>query len=70
MRKQDAWGNPILRVGDIVKSTILDDDPGTVTKIVQVNANGAYVVAVKWFSWNNSATSEEYVKDLKIVSGA
>ena len=70
MRKQDAWGNPILRVGDIVKSTILDDDPGTVTKIVQVNANGAYVVAVKWFSWNNSATSEEYVNDLKIVSGA
>ena len=41
----------------------------TVTKIVQVNANGAYVVAVKWFVWNDSGISEEYVSDLKIVSG-
>ena len=70
MRKIDAWGQPIPRVGDIVKSTTLEGDPGTVTKILQVNANGAYVVAVKWFVWNNSATSEEYVSDLKIVSGA
>tara|TARA_E500000331_G_scaffold63560_1_gene58385 strand:- start:323 stop:538 length:216 start_codon:yes stop_codon:yes gene_type:complete len=68
MRKRDAWGNPILQVGDIVQSSILQGDPGTVTKIIQVNANGAYVVAVKWFVWNNSATSEEYVSDLKIVS--
>ena len=68
MRKRDAWGNPILQVGDIVQSAILDDDPGTVTKIVQVNANGAYVVQVKWFSWNNGCTSEEYVSDIKIVS--
>ena len=70
MRKRDAWGNPILQVGDVVESSTLQGDPGTVTKIVQVNANGAYVVAVKWFVWNNSATSEEYVSDLKIVSGA
>ena len=69
MRKRDAWGNPILQVGDIVQSAILDDDPGTVTKIVQVNANGAYVVAVKWFVWNEGGISEEYVSDLKIVSG-
>ena len=69
MRKRDAWGNPICRVGDVVKSITLDGDPGTVTKIVQVNANGAYVVAVKWFVWNDSGISEEYVSDLKIVSG-
>jgi len=70
MRKRDAWGKPILRVGDVVESSTLPGDPGTVTKIIQVNANGAYVVAVKWFVWNNSATSEEYVSDLKIVSEA
>ena len=68
MRKHDAWGQPIPRVGDIVKSTTLEGDPGTVTKILQVNANGAYVVQVKWFTWNNSCTSEEYVRDIKIVS--
>jgi len=70
MRKQDAWGNPICRVGDVVKSIIGDDDPGTVTKILQVNANGAYVVQIKWFSWNNGCTSEEYVSDIKIISEA
>jgi len=69
MRKTDAWGNPILQVGDVVESSTLPGDPGTVTKIVQVNANGAYVVAVKWFVWNDSGISEEYVSDLKIVSG-
>ena len=70
MRKQDAWGNPICRVGDVVKSIIGDDDPGTVTKILQVNANGAYVVQIKWFSWNDGCTSEEYVSDIKIISEA
>ena len=68
MRKIDAWGQPIPRVGDIVKSITLEGDPGTVTRILQVNANGAYVVQVKWFSWNNGCTSEEYVSDIKIVS--
>ena len=68
MRKQDAWGNPLPRVGDIVQSILLEGDPGTITKILQVNANGAYVVQVKWFTWNNSCTSEEYVRDIKIVS--
>ncbi len=70
MRKQDAWGNPLPRVGDIVKSVTLEGDPGTVTKILQVNANGAYVVAVKWFTWNEGRTSQEYVSDIKIVSEA
>jgi len=73
MRKQDAWGQPILKVGDIVRSNFqsgLAGDPGTVTRVIQSNANGAYLVAVKWFVWNDSATSEEYVSDLKIVSEA
>jgi hypothetical protein len=70
MRKIDAWGQPIPRVGDIVKSVTLEGDPGTVTKILQVNANGAYVVAVKWFTWNEGRTSQEYVSDIKIVSEA
>ena len=68
MRKIDAWGKPIPRVGDIVQSVDLDNDPGTVVKILQVNANGAYVVAVKWFSWNNGMTTEEYITELRIVS--
>ena len=76
MRKQDSWGRPILKVGDIVRRLAfsrnfpsgLSGDPGTVTRVIQSNANGAYVVAVKWFVWNDSATSEEYVSDLKIVS--
>ena len=70
MRKRDAWGKPILKVGDVVQSLPLKDDPGTVVKILQVNANGAHVVAVKWFAWNNGATSEEHVKELELVSKA
>ena len=70
MRKKDAWGEPLLRVGDVVESLALPGDPGTVTKILQVNANGAYVVAVKWFTWDNSRTTEEYITELRIVSEA
>jgi hypothetical protein len=70
MRKQDAWGKPILKVGDIVTSIPLKDDPGTITRILQVNANGAYVVNVKWFSWDNGRTTEEYVNQLELVSKA
>ncbi len=70
MRKRDAWGKPILKVGDVVRSLPLKDDPGTVVKILQVNANGAHVVAVKWFTWNNGATSEEHVKELELMSKA
>ena len=70
MRKTDAWGKPILRVGDIVQSLPLKDDPGTVVKILQVNANGAHVVAVKWFTWDNGRTSEEHVRELELVSKA
>jgi hypothetical protein len=70
MRKRDAWGKPILRVGDIVQSLPLKDDPGTVVKILQVNANGAHVVAVKWFTWDNGRTSEEHVRELELVSKA
>ena len=70
MRKNDAWGNPILRPGDIVQSVDIDNDPGTVTKILQVNANGAHVVAVKWFTWNNGRTTQEYVQDLILMSEA
>ena len=67
MRKSDAWGNPLLQVGDIVDDS-LRVDKGTVVKIVQVNANGPYVVAVKWFTWNNSSTTEEYITELHLVS--
>lgn len=72
MKKQDAWGKPILKVGDIVKSVPIhgDLDPGTVTKILQVNANGAYVVEVKWFSWSNGRKTEEYITELELVSKA
>jgi hypothetical protein len=68
MRKRDAWGKPILQVGDIVQSLPLKDDPGTVVKILQANANGAHVVAVKWFTWDNGRTSEEHVRELELVS--
>ena len=70
MRKSDAWGNPILQVGDIVQSLPLKDDPGTVVKILQVNANGAHVVAVKWFTWDSGRTSEEHVRELELLSKA
>ena len=68
MRKIDAWGKPIPRVGDIVQSVDLDNDPGTVVRILQVNANGAYVVAVQWFTWNNGMTTEEYITELELMS--
>ena len=67
-RNKDAWGNPLLRVGDIVRSVPLKDDPGTVTKILRVNANGVYLVAVKWFSWGDGLTTQEYVEELELVS--
>ena len=76
MRKQDAWGKPILRQGDVVRSLHdMTDDPdmGTVTKIIQVNATGAYVVQVNWFQWRaagNISSSEEYVEDLILMSDA
>jgi hypothetical protein len=76
MRKQDAWGKPILRQGDVVRSlhdTDIEPDMGTVTKIIQVNANGAYVVRVNWFQWRaagNISSSEEYVEDLILMSEA
>ena len=68
MRKSDAWGKPILKVGDVVQSLPLKDDSGTVVKILQVNANGAWVVAVKWFTWNNGMTTEEYITELELMS--
>jgi hypothetical protein len=67
-RKKDAWGNPLLRVGDVVRSLPCKDDPGTVTQILQVNANGVYLVAVKWFSWLDGQTTQEYVSELELVS--
>ena len=70
MRKQDAWGKPLVKVGDVVEAIAIPNDPGTVTKIIQVNANGAHVVAVKWFTWDNGRTTQEYVKELQIVSRA
>ena len=68
MRKSDAWGKPILKVGDVVTSIPLQDDPGTVMKILKVNANGPHYVAVKWFSWNSGCTTEECVSELELVS--
>ena len=76
MRKNDAWGNPILQQGDVVRSRWdreADPDFGTVTKIIQVNANGAYVVRINWFQWRaagNISSSEEYVQDLILMSEA
>ena len=70
MRKRDAWGQPILKVGDVVRTHVIhqDNDPGTVVKIVQVNANGAWVVAVKWFTWDGGRTTEEYITELELMS--
>lgn len=73
MRKLDAWGSPLLQVGDVVKTRVIhqDDDPGTVVKILQVNANGPHVVAVQWFTWrtsDNNSFSEEYVSELELLS--
>ena len=70
MRKKDAWGNPILRVGDVVNTEGIPNDPGTIVKILQVNANGVYLVAVKWFTWDNGRTTEESVRELELVSKA
>ena len=67
-RNKDAWGQPLLRVGDVVRSLPLKDDPGTVVKILQVNANGVHLVAVKWFSWGDGQTTQEYVSELELVS--
>ena len=67
-RNKDAWGQPLLRVGDVVRSLPLKDDPGTVVKILQVNANGVHLVAVKWFSWDNGRTTQEYGSELELVS--
>ena len=70
MRKQDHLGNPLLKVGDVVRTIPkhADPDPGTVVKILQVNANGAYLVEVKWFSWCNGRTSQEYITELELLS--
>jgi len=69
-RKKDAWGKPILRVGDIVRSIPkhLDPDAGTVVRILQVNANGVYVVEVQWFTWNSGAHTQEYITELQLLS--
>ena len=67
-RRTDHHGDIIPRVGDVVESRAIPNDPGTVIKILQVNANGATCVAVKWFVWDNGRTTEEYVSELRIVS--
>jgi len=72
MRKQDHLGRPLLRVGDIVRSIPkhLDPDPGTVTRILQVNANGAYLVEVQWFTWNSGAHTQFRCRDSKEAIGS
>jgi len=69
-RGSDHLGNPLLKVGDIVRTIPkhLDPDPGTVVKILQVNANGAYLVEVKWFSWGDGRHSQEYITELQLLS--
>ena len=69
MRDKDHLGKPLLKVGDIVGSTTCDDDPGTVIKILQVNANGPSIVKVKWFTWGGGIATEEYITELRLVSG-
>jgi hypothetical protein len=63
----DHHGDIIPRVGDVVMLRAVGGDPGTVIKILQVNATYA-TVAVKWFVWDNGRTTEEYVSELRIVS--
>jgi hypothetical protein len=60
----------ILKIGDVVESTTLPGDPGTVTKILENNAKGPYIVEVRWFIWDGGRSSEEFAWDLKIVSEA
>ena len=70
MRKKDCSGNPLLKVGDVVRTIPkhLDPDPGTVVRILQVNANGPYLVEVKWFTWDNGRKTQEYITELRLVS--
>ena len=70
MRKKDCSGNPLLKVGDVVRTIPkhLDPDPGTVVRILQVNANGPYLVEVKWFSWGGGRHSQEYITELELLS--
>ena len=58
------------KIGDVVESTTLPGDPGTVTKILEYNTKGPSIVEVKWFSWQGGRSSEEFAWDLKIVSEA
>ena len=58
------------KIGDVVESTTLPGDPGTVTKILESNKKGPSIVEVKWFSWQGGRSSEEFAWDLKIVSEA
>tara|TARA_A100001515_G_C4514981_1_gene191445 strand:+ start:535 stop:723 length:189 start_codon:yes stop_codon:yes gene_type:complete len=58
------------KIGDVVESTTLPGDPGTVTKILESNKKGPSIVEVKWFSWQGGRSSEEFTWDLKIVSEA
>ena len=72
-RKHDAFGQPLLRVGDVVRTIVIhqDNDPGTVTKILQVNANGPWVVQVQWFKWQTADgvnATEEYITELELLS--
>ena len=69
-RKHDAFGQPLLKVGDIVRSIPkhLDPDPVTVVRILQVNANGPYLVEVKWFSWAGGKHTQEYITELELLS--
>ena len=70
MRKQDHLGNPLLKVGDVVRTIPKhhDSDPGTVVRILQVNANGPYLVEVKWFTWAGGRHSQEYITELQLLS--
>jgi hypothetical protein len=61
------------KIGDVVESTTLPGDPGTVTKILEYNTKGPSIVEVKWFIWvapDGGRSSEEFAWDLKIVSEA
>ena len=70
MRKQDHLGRPLLKIGDVVRTIPkhVDPDPGTVVKILQVNANGAYLVEVKWFTWAGGRHSQEYITEPELLS--